>query len=224
MAKQLLMLLPRVNKLSFQSPLSFQEPWEMNTSLELVSFEDVAVNFSWEEWQDLDDAQRTLYRVVMLETYSSLVSLGHCITKPEVIVKLEQGAEPWTVEEAPAQSLPDVQTADEVIETHQEHQSRHVWQVGFANDKMSTKERTNLGKPFNLSAIYLSNLIINNGNCSGMKLEEFNVCQNMFLPGVPDEMHVGEKPEDHNTTGKPSGTHRWLPDFVMMGLYFSFSS
>ncbi|XP_032738076.1 zinc finger protein 510-like [Lontra canadensis] len=84
----------------------FPEQRTMNTSLELVSFEDVAVNFSWEEWQDLDDAQRTLYRAVMLETYSSLVSLGHCISKPEVIVKLEQGAEPWAVGEAPTQCLP----------------------------------------------------------------------------------------------------------------------
>jgi KRAB domain-containing zinc finger protein len=43
---------------------------------ELVSFEDVAVNFTWEEWQDLDEAQRIPYREVMLETYSGLVSLG----------------------------------------------------------------------------------------------------------------------------------------------------
>ncbi|XP_032347933.1 zinc finger protein 39-like [Camelus ferus] len=67
----------------------------------LVSFEDLSPTFTWEEWQDLDDTQRTLYRDVMLETCSSLVSLGHCITKPEVLIKLEQGAEPWTVKEPP---------------------------------------------------------------------------------------------------------------------------
>lgn len=48
----------------------------MNTSPVLVSFEDLAVDFTWEEWQYLNNAQRILYRDVMLETYNCLVSLG----------------------------------------------------------------------------------------------------------------------------------------------------
>ncbi|XP_046321751.1 zinc finger protein 39 isoform X3 [Marmota monax] len=129
----------------------------------MVSFKYVSVDFTWEEWQDLEEAQRTFYRDVMLETYSSLVSLGHCVAKPEVIFKLEQGAGPWTVGEAPHQCLPDEQKVNGLNETSQEKQERHFWQIGLPNSSTSTEEKFTLGTRFNLSSKQVSSLAPKSG-------------------------------------------------------------
>ncbi|XP_060041677.1 zinc finger protein 211-like isoform X2 [Erinaceus europaeus] len=45
--------------------------------------------FTWEEWDHLSLDQKTIYREVMLETFASLASLGHPVTKSELICLLE---------------------------------------------------------------------------------------------------------------------------------------
>ncbi|XP_068091419.1 uncharacterized protein [Hyperolius riggenbachi] len=62
-----------------------------------VTFDDLAVYFSKEEWEMLGARQKDLYWEVMLENYRALASLGFRLDKPDLISRIENGeAEPRT--------------------------------------------------------------------------------------------------------------------------------
>ncbi|XP_056668742.1 zinc finger protein 527-like isoform X2 [Monodelphis domestica] len=66
---------------------------------EVVTFKDVAVDFTWEEWCLLSPPQKLLYKEVMLENTRTLLSVGLPAPPEDMISYLEQREAPWMLDQ-----------------------------------------------------------------------------------------------------------------------------
>ncbi|XP_069066896.1 uncharacterized protein [Pleurodeles waltl] len=71
---------------SLESTNYSQKPWEEQS----ITFEDIAICFSKEEWEILEDWQKTLYKDVMKDSYDALVFIDCPVPKPGILSWIHQ--------------------------------------------------------------------------------------------------------------------------------------
>uniref|UniRef100_A0A6P8QV78 Zinc finger protein 160-like n=1 Tax=Geotrypetes seraphini TaxID=260995 RepID=A0A6P8QV78_GEOSA len=88
-----------------------------------VKFEDIAISFSQEEWEYLNEEQKELYREVMEENYQTLLSLatGSLTFTPKIISYIERGEEQYIKDE------PESEEKESGKSSCSDHQIQHEW-------------------------------------------------------------------------------------------------
>ncbi|XP_062967354.1 zinc finger protein 333 [Cynocephalus volans] len=169
----------------------------LTCSQESVTFADVAVVFTPEEWVFLDSAQRSLYRDVMLENYRNLTSVGDQLYKSSTLSHLEQREELWPTEtEVFLGACPEPQ-----LQPQESIPSRGIFagipSIGLAREQPQPGEKlykyNELGKPFNSNEPLFQYQRIHARavpcECPGSRKSFFQSSHLM----IPEKIHSGDK-------------------------------
>ncbi|XP_043832867.1 zinc finger protein 570-like isoform X2 [Dromiciops gliroides] len=127
-------------------------------SQELMTLKDVAPDFTWEEWIQLDPVQQDLYRDVLLENYRNLVLLGLSASKPDVVSQLENEKLPWMLKNEDTRNIcpwlsaskPDVvsQLENEKLPWMLKNEdTRNIcpyWETGLKSQDSIPKQKTSM--------------------------------------------------------------------------------